>query len=94
MNLKSLYRKVSAAVTFVMRSWPPHHKCYTDNEKQQTENGTQPVDAGDKLFLTDSSVSPQQQEDLIVTLYWNYQLIYWLGLEKARPLLKEILTSK
>jgi hypothetical protein len=59
MNLKSITKRVSGFVTAVMRSWPPHHRCHPDNEKRQTENGTQPKDAGDKLFLRHSSVSPQ-----------------------------------
>ena len=59
MTIKSLYRKVSVVLAVVMRSWPPHHRLNTDNEKRQTENGTQTMDAGDKLLSSYPSVSPQ-----------------------------------
>jgi hypothetical protein len=64
MNFKSTTKRVSGFVTAVMRSWPPHHRCHTDNEQQQPSNGIQQIVAGDKLFLTDSTVSPQQPDSL------------------------------
>jgi len=69
MNFKDITKRVSVFVTAVMRSWPPQHRCHTDNERQQTENGTQQKDAGDKLPSSYPSVSPQQTvPDIVLTL--------------------------
>ena len=68
MNFQSLYRKVSDVLAVVMRSWPPHHRCHTDDAKRQISNGTPAVDAGDKLLPTYPSVSPQQIKNLCDSL--------------------------
>jgi len=91
MNLKSLYRKVSAAVTFVMRSCTPHHRCHTNNETQRTSNGTQQIVAGGKPFSPYSSVSPQQDDDFAERL--SRKLIYAQNVSKSTLSQPHILTT-
>lgn len=52
---------VNVIVGAVMRSCTPPHRCLTDNEQNSTSNGTQLIDAGDKL-LSESFIRPPQKK--------------------------------